>query len=218
MDYNTQRDHLILKEYGRNVQKLVDYITHQVDDRDQRTRYAKALIEMMKQIIPDLKDTKENLQKLWDDLYIISKFELDVDSPFPKPNAETLEKKPRKVAYNQHNYMRYRHYGINVELMISEAIAMEDQQQQTEAVIYIARLMKTFYMTWNKDNIEDNVLIEQIEKLANGKLKVDREAILGKNLIYPLYRDKENKPSGKGSKGGGRDSRDGRDKKKKRKH
>ncbi|QCK16223.1 DUF4290 domain-containing protein [Mangrovivirga cuniculi] len=211
MDYNTQRNHLILREYGRNVQKLVDYITHEVDDKDQRTRYAKALIEMMKQIIPDLKDTKENLQKLWDDLFIISKFQLDVDSPFPKPSPDTLEKKPRKVEYNQHNHMRYRHYGVNIELLIKEAMEMEDQQQQTEAVVYIARLMKTFYMTWNKDNIEDNVLIEQIEKLAGGKLEVDRDAILGKNLINPLYRDKENRPSSsKGGKGGG--------KKKKRKY
>ncbi len=160
-----------LKEYGSNVEKLADYIKN-IEDREKRTLYAHILIELMRQIHPGMKDNQDYTNKLWDDLYIISGFELDVDSPYPAPSKEVLGKKPLPVAYNQHGLV-YRHYGRNLELLVERAIESEDADDRLAFVSYIYRLMRTFYSTWNKDNVEDTVLLEQLEQLSKGKLHAE---------------------------------------------
>ncbi len=164
-------DTLILKEYGRNVQKLVDYLLT-IQDKAKRTKLAHALVELMRQIHPTYKEQIDSQSKLWDDLYIMSKFRLDIDAPYPMPEPTAIGKKPQKVAYSN-NRIRYRHYGKNVELLIEQACALQNEEERKAAIIHIGRLMKGFYMTWNKDNVEDDLILEQIKELSDNQLMID---------------------------------------------
>ena len=187
-EYNTDRPHLILKEYGRNVQNLVDYLST-IDDKEKRTKYAYTLIDLMKQVTPSHKDNADSPQKLWDDLYIMSNFKLDIDGPYQKPEPELLNRKPDKVAY-QYNNIRFRHYGKNLELLIEKAISLENEEEKEAAIIYIGKLMKSFYTTWNNDYIEDDVLVKQISDLSKNQLKIDVEKVKEGNLFETLYKEK----------------------------
>ena len=158
-----------MKEYGSSVQKLVNYILT-IADEEQRTKYAFLMVEVMKQIHPNMKDNSQDYsKKLWDDLYIMSNFELNVQGPFPSPSPESLGKAPRKVAYNQHN-LRFKHYGRNVELLILRAIAEEKVEDKKILVAYIARLMKGFYVTWNKESVDDAVIWQNIKEMSENLL------------------------------------------------
>src|SRR6187402_410929 len=140
---------IVLKEYGKNIQKIVDWILT-IEDRDQRTRYANTCVELMRQLNPGVRDTDEQTTKLWDHLFIMSNFKLDVDTPHPMPDIAVLGRKPEPVPYN-HNNLKYKHYGKNVNLLIQQAILKEDPQEKEDAVIYLGRLMKRLYGTWNKE-------------------------------------------------------------------
>ena len=122
------------------------------------------------------KDAQEYTQKVWDDLFIISKFDLDVESPFPIPEATILDRKPDRMTY-QSNEIRYRHYGRNIEILINDAIAMEDPAEKEGAIIAIGKLMKSFYQTWNKDNIEDEQVLKNIKQLSKDQLTIDIEKV-----------------------------------------
>lgn len=172
MEYNTSKTDLILKEYGRNIQKLVKYVVT-VEDKEQRTQYANTLIELMRQLNPVMKESPtEYSQKLWDDLYIMSEFTLEVDSPFPMPEKELLGKKPKRMDYNTHK-IGYKHYGRNIELLIQKAIEIEDEEERDAAVLYIGRLMKSFYSTWNKEVVDEEVIIGHIRELSKNQLNLD---------------------------------------------
>ncbi|GAB4231482.1 MAG: DUF4290 domain-containing protein [Ekhidna sp.] len=215
LDYNTQRDFLKLREYGRNVQNLVSHLKT-IKDKEERSKKAATLVELMKLINPDLnKESSESDQKIWDDLHIISNFELEIDSPFPKPDAEVLSKKPERLKYYS-NEIKYRHYGRSVELMIDQAIAMEDPKEREGAIVSIGRLMKSFYQTWNKDAIEDEQILKNIKQLSGNKLDIDINVVKELGLF-----DSEKKSGGKryhnkgsrnnkGGKGGGRRNQGGR--------
>lgn len=181
---------IVLKEYGRNTQKIVNYILT-IQDKDKRTKYANTLIELMKQINPGMRDAQDSYHKLWDHLYIMADFNLDVDSIYPMPEKELLGRKPMKVDYNTHN-LRFKHYGKNVELLIEKAIHMEDKTDKEAAIIYIGRLMKRFYATWNKENIEDDVIIEHLLYLSNNKLELDIDKIKSERL-FDSYMPKEHR-------------------------
>lgn len=171
MEYNTGRETLTLKEYGRNINKLVDFVKT-VDDKEKRNKYAATLVELMKQINPNVKDSNDYHQKVWDDLFIISDFNLDAEGPFPVPNDDILDRKPNRVPYKS-NEIKFRHYGRNVEIMIDQAIAMESEEDKQGAIVAIGRLMKSFCLTWNKDSIEDRVILEHMKRLSGGKLDID---------------------------------------------
>jgi hypothetical protein len=113
--------------------------------------------------------TQDYSKKLWDDLFIMSNFKLDVQAPFPPPSPESLGKAPRKVSYNQHN-LKFKHYGRNVELLILRAIAEEKLEDKKVLVAYIARLMKGFYVTWNKDSVDDSVIWQNIKDMSENLL------------------------------------------------
>lgn len=164
---------LILKEYGKNIQKLVDYVKT-VSDKAKRTEYSFALVELMKQLNPLLKT--ENDQKLWDDLYIMSNFELDVDAPFPMPEKELLGKKPQMLGYPK-GEVRFKHYGRNIEKLIEKAVEIEDDAEQEAALIYIGQLMRSFHSTWNRENFDDAIIIDDIKILSKGKLHIDLEKV-----------------------------------------
>ncbi|MCC6252158.1 MAG: DUF4290 domain-containing protein [Bacteroidia bacterium] len=184
LEYNTDLSPLIIPEYGRNIQKMVNYAIT-IKDRDERNKAALAIIDVMGQLNPHLRDVVDFKHKLWDHLFVISKFQLDVDSPYPKPNPETFNTKPQQVAYPRNN-IKYKHYGKVVEDMIQSAIEMEEGEMKDAFLEIIANIMKSFYITWNKDNVSDEVIVEQFNTLSKGQLKL-KEGIklMAKNDLNP---------------------------------
>lgn len=197
-EYNTSKSPLILKEYGRNVQMLVDYI-RTLDDKEKRNKYSATLIELMKQITPSHKALNETNQKLWDDLFIMANFDLDVDSPFPIPDKEILHRKPQRLSYSS-NDIRFKHFGKNMELLVAKAMEIDNKEDKETAVIYIGKLMKSFNITWNKDVLEDEVILRNIRILSNNELDIDIEKVKDQNLFESLYKEKS-RPSYKSRKG-----------------
>jgi hypothetical protein len=168
-----EKHRLILKEYGKNIQRLVDHITG-IEDREKRTQSAYTVIEIIKQLNPSMK--QENDQKLWDDIYIMSDFKLDVDGPFPMPEKELLGKKPLPVGYPK-GEVKFKHYGRNIEKLIEKAIEIENDEEQENAIIYIGQLMRSFHSTWNRDNFDDGIILDDIKTLSRGKLHIDLEKV-----------------------------------------
>jgi hypothetical protein len=201
-DYNTVRPPLILKEYGRNMQKLVEYIKN-IDDKEKRSESAAVLVELMKLINPNAKDTQETAQKLWDDLVIMSDFDIDIESPFPIPEREILFKKPQRLGYKT-TEVRFKHYGRNIELLIKKAIELEDPEEKEAAIIHIGRLMKSFQSTWNRDNVDENVIIKDMEILSKKQLTIDIEKVRENNLFESLVKERKNKPNKNRRSNGGR--------------
>lgn len=205
-EYNTQRDHIILKEYGRNIQKIIAYI-RTIPDKEKRTELAYTLLELIKQLAPVAKEANENPQRMWDDLFIMADFNLDVNNPYPIPERDILFKKPMKMPYPQ-SEVRFRHYGKNIERLIKEAIKKEDPAEKEEAVIYLGKLMKTFYSSWNKESLDDSVILKDIKLLSGGQLTLNIDKVREDNLFEKLYREKK-KPHNQGGngerEGGGRD-------------
>lgn len=201
-EYNSQRPFIILKEYGRNVQKLVDYI-RTIPDKEKRTELAYTLIELIKQLNPTVRESVENPQRLWDDLFIIADFNLDVNNPFNPPEKDILSKRPMLVPYPQ-SEVRFKHYGKNIERLIKEAMKKEDPQEREEAVIYLGKLMKTFYGNWNKEILDDSVILKDIQLMSGGKLTMSIDKIRDENLFEKLYREKKNvRPQGHQGQGQG---------------
>lgn len=198
--YNTVKEKLVLKEYGRNVQNLVKYL-NSIEDKEERGKKAATLTEIMKQINSNIKDTPEVEQKLWDDIHIISDFELDVEGTFPKPDKEVVYKKPQKVEYNT-NEITFKHFGRNIELFVDKACTLEDPEEREAAIIHIGKLMKTFFYSYNRDVIDDKVVYQNIRRLSNNKLEIDLEKVKEANLFEPQrkerrseYRDNRDKRS-----------------------
>ena len=187
-DYNTTRNPLVLKEYGRNIQKLIDFVKA-FDDKEKRTKYALTLIQLMRQIAPGGNFTPESEQKFWDDLHIISDMKLDIDSPYPVPELKLLYKKPEPLIFKSHK-VKLKHYGRNIELLIQKTVETKDPEKRENAIIYIGKLMKTFQSTWNKDNTDDAVIIKNIQSLSDGQLDIDLEMVTENNLFEVLYKDK----------------------------
>jgi hypothetical protein len=205
-EYNSQRPHIILKEYGRNVQKLVEYI-RTIADKDKRTDLSYTLIELIKQLTPSIKEQGEDPQRMWDDLYIIADFNLDVNSPFPIPEREILFKKPMKMAYPQSD-VRFKHYGKNIEKLVKEALKKEDPQEREDAIIYLGKLMKTFYGNWNKETLDDSVILKDIQAMSGGALNMTIDKVREDNLFEKLYKERKktrpNQQGGSHSSGGQR--------------
>ena len=187
-DYNTAREPMKLRQFGRNVQNLANYISN-LDSKEERTRYSAALVELMKQIVPSAKANQESSQLLWDDLFILADFNLDIDGPFPPPEKQALGKKPEPIGYG-HGDLPFRHYGRNILLMIEEAKNMTDPEEKEVAVFQIARLMKTFHITWNRETPDDEVIAKNIKTLSGGELTLDLEKAAEYDLMEPLYKDK----------------------------
>lgn len=189
MEYNTERENLQLREYGRNVEKMAKFIMD-VDDREKRTSFANTLVELMKQINPNVKGSADYDQKVWDDLFILTNFELDVDSPYDKPEVTILSRKPRRMMYNS-NEIKYKHFGRNVEQLIDEAIKLEDPEDKEAAVVGIGKLMKSFYLAWNKDFIEDAQVLKVIKELSDNQLDIDLEKVREHKLFDSARNDNQ---------------------------
>ncbi|MEJ1242472.1 DUF4290 domain-containing protein [Chryseolinea sp. T2] len=195
-EYNSERPDIILKEYGRNVQKLVEYIKT-VPSIEKRTELSYTLIELIKQLTPSIKEQPDNPQRLWDDLYIIANFSLDVNNPYEIPTPEIVFKKPMKMEYPK-NDVRFRHYGKNIEKLVKEALKKDNDQERQESIIYLGKLMKTFYGNWNKETLDDSVILRDIQAMSGGALNMTIEKVREDNLFEKLYKDTKKKTSMRG--------------------
>lgn len=176
MEYNTQLPKLQIPEYGRNIQVMIDYCVT-IEDREERNKCAKAIIQIMGQLNPHLRDISDFNHKLWDHLFIISKFQLDVDSPYPRPNAETFQTKPAKVPYPA-STIKYKHYGKTIERIIDAAKTFEEGPEKKELTRLIANHLKKSYVNWNKDSVTDDVIFKQFKEMTNGELVIDETSAL----------------------------------------
>lgn len=185
MDYNTSRKRLILPEYGRNIQKMVEYVMS-IEDREERNDMAQAVIQIMGNMNPHLRDISDFKHKLWDHLAIMSDFTLDIDYPYELPAKETFTTKPRTIGYNT-NEIRYKHYGRTIEMLIEKAVSMPENEEKEALIGVIANHMKKSYLTWNKDAVDDELILKDLVYLSKGRIEVpadiklaETKEILGK--------------------------------------
>jgi hypothetical protein len=169
LDYNTQQPHLVIPEYGRNIQRMIEYCCT-IKEREERNICARAIISVMGQLNPYFKDGEDVRHKLWDHLFIISDFKLDVDSPYPLPSRETFQTKPEKVNYPSGN-IRYKQYGKTVNDLIAKAKAYSEGDEKEELKRLIAMFMKRAYFTMNKENAVDGMILKHLSELSNGDLE-----------------------------------------------
>ena len=170
MEYNTSLTKLIIPEYGRNVQKMVHSIIA-IEDREKRNHQAKSIIEVMGNLNPHLRDVPDFKHKLWDHLFIMSDFHLDVDSPYDRPSKESFEEKPEMLKYSDNN-IKYRHYGKILPLIIKRTIDIDEGEYKDFLVFTIANHMKKSYLTWNKANVEDEVILKHLSQISDDKLSM----------------------------------------------
>jgi hypothetical protein len=170
LEYNSERKHLIIPEYGRHLQKLIDQATA-IEERVERNKAAKYIIQVMGSLNPHLRDVPDFQHKLWDQIFIMSDFKLDVDSPYPIPSREVLQLKPDVLKYPQ-NFPKYRFYGNNIKYMIDVANKWEDGEMKNALVKVIANHMKKSYLSWNKDTVKDDVIFEHLLELSDGKINL----------------------------------------------
>lgn len=168
MEYNTQRPTMFIPEYGRNVQKMIDFAVT-VEDREERNKVAQAIINVMGQLNPQLRDVEEYHHKLWTHLFIMSDFKLDVDSPYPIPNKESVNIKPDRMPYPK-NEIKYGHYGFIIQELIDLVCEKEDGEEKNAMVLTIANLMKKHFLTYNRLTANDQIIADQLASLSDGKL------------------------------------------------
>lgn len=171
-DYNTSRKLLVLPEYGRNIHMMVDHIKT-IDDKAERTRLAYSVVGVMGNLNPHLRDINDFKHKLWDHLALIADFDLDIDYPYDPPKPETFLEKPRKVEYGTHR-IKSRHYGLSIEKMIGQAMAMPEGTKKDNLINMIANHMKKSYLLWNRDSVEDEVIFKDFRKIAGEDLDLSK--------------------------------------------
>jgi len=180
MEYNSQRSKMNISEYGRNIQKMIEQIM-EIEDPVVRNKQAKAIIQVMGQLNPHLRDVADFKHKLWDHLFIMSNFKLDVESPFPIPSPQSLAKKPERLSYSN-NHIKFRHYGRHIEKIIERATALEDGLEKSTLIKLIANHLKKSYITWNRDAVTDDEIASHLAVLSKGKLKLDENVKLAQSV------------------------------------
>lgn len=173
MKYNTQQRRLPLPEYGRSVQNMVDHALT-IEDRAERQRCANTIVNIMGGMFPHLRDVADFKQKLWDHLAIMADFKLDIDYPVEIVKKESLEIKPQRILYSQHD-IRFRHYGRFVQDMIKLAVDYQEGEERNQLIRMIANHMKRDYLNWNKDGVEDQKILDDLCELSGGKIKLSAE-------------------------------------------
>ena len=169
--YNSSRPDLVLPEYGRSMHDMAQHCA-EIEDREERNKCALSIISIMGNLFPHLRDIEDFKHKLWDHLHVMSDFQLDVDSPYPKPSRESFDEKPHLVPYPSGN-IKYGHYGKTIEQIIEKVVAEPDEEKRQELAISVANLMKRTYVVWNQNSVRDEVIASDLKKLSDGKLIVD---------------------------------------------
>jgi hypothetical protein len=168
LEYNADRPHLIIPEYGRHIQKLVDHCIA-LEDSEGRNKMAKAIVDVMGNLQPHLRDVPDFKHKLWDQLFIMADFKLDVDSPYEKLNKEALQEKPERLEYPKYA-SKYRYYGNNIQTMIDTALTWDEGEAREALYWTIANHMKKCYLNWNKDTVDDQIIFKHLVELSKGKI------------------------------------------------
>ena len=169
MEYNTTRNYLIMREYGRHIQKMIEYLLT-IEDKEVRQRNAYAVIELMGFLNPHLKNVEDFRHKLWDHLFLISDFKLDVESPYPIPTRETLKAKPKPLPYPK-RYPKFAHLGKNLELVINKALKEENAEKKQGFANAVAYYMKLAYSNWHKEAVHDDAIQSELSSLTGGQLE-----------------------------------------------
>ena len=217
MEYNTTRKYLIMREYGRHIQKMVDYLLT-IEDKEKRQRNAMALIELMGFLNPHLKNVEDFRHKLWDHLFLISDFKLDVESPYPIPTRETLKAKPEPLGYPK-KYPKFNHLGKNIEIVINKALKEENPEKRQGFANSIAYYMKLTYSNWHKELVHDDNIQTELNSITDGQLEFNNRPFVKHRAEAPERDDYRSGSSGGYRKnfgqrsnnngGGGRDNRGG---------
>lgn len=173
--YNTQSKKLIISEYGRSFQDMVEHVL-QIEDRVKRLKMADALISVMEILNPGVKDQADYKQKLWDHLHIIADFKLDVDGPFPVPEKNKISQKPEKIEYPSQP-IKFRFYGRNLQFMVHKATHLENPELKGEFLNLLASFMTNSSRNWNNENLSNQQLAEHLEVISQNKLKVNPEEL-----------------------------------------
>ena len=183
LEYNTVREDLIIPEYGRHIQKMINYASTR-ETKEERNKLANAIISVMGNLQPHLRDVADFQHKLWDQLFIMSDFKLDADSPFEKPSKEILNAKPEPLSYPQ-NFPKYRFYGNNIKIMIDEAVKWDSGEMKDALVLTIANHMKKCFLNWNKDSVKDQVIFDHLYELSETKIDIrdSKEELLDSALL-----------------------------------
>lgn len=193
--YNTDLKPITLPEFGRNIQKMVDYCMR-IEDRDERTRCAYGVVEIMANLFPELVKDKTDYSQIWDQINIISNFQLDVDFPCEVITREKLNPKPYKIPYTA-GPMRYRHYGKSIERMIEVVGDMEPGEDKDLLISMIAHHMKKLMLIHNKEGVDDAKILKDLREYSEGHIDLDP-------ATYLLHEFKEatpvNQPKGKKKK------------------
>jgi Domain of unknown function (DUF4290) len=221
MEYNTTRPPLGIREYGRHIQKMMDHILT-IEDRKKRQEQAHVVIELMGFLNPHLKNVEDFRHKLWDHLFLISDFKLDVDSPYPIPTRETLKAKPQPLHYPK-RYPKYNHLGKNIEVVINKALSEENPEKKQGFANAIAYYMKLSYNNWHKENVQDDTIQAELTAITKGELEFNNRPFVRQYRPSDDYRDNRGgggkykkhfqQRGGSGGRdnrgGGGRDNRGG---------
>ncbi|MGY6560620.1 MAG: DUF4290 domain-containing protein [Luteibaculaceae bacterium] len=192
MQYNTQRKKLALPEYGRSIHEMVEYCIT-LPTKEERNVVANTIIKIMGQLNPHLRDTDDYAHKLWDHLFIMSDFRLDVDSPYPIPSMETFRTKPETIPYPTGG-IKYGYYGLTMQKMIAKCAEMPDGEEKDAFTTDIANSMKKFFLQWNRETLGDEVIITHLNELSKGKLSLGEDEQLKSNreLIGKKPQDSNN--------------------------
>lgn len=220
MEYNTQRPHMILPEYGRNVQNMIGYAM-QLEDREERNKAARAIIEVMGQLNPHLRDVDDFRHKLWTHLFVMSDFKLDVDSPYEMPDKEMLEEKPQIMEYPK-SKIRFGHYGKYTENILKETVKETDEKAKEYLKNTMANFMKKQFLAYNNDAVENNVIAQQLSELSGGELVLENpETLMQTNQIlksFGITPNKRKKATPASNSGNGNNSGNQQKKKFKKKY
>ncbi|HJY23230.1 MAG TPA: DUF4290 domain-containing protein [Hanamia sp.] len=217
MEYNTTRNHLTIKEYGRHIQKMVEYVLT-IEDREKRQKNAYALIELMGFLNPHLKNVEDFRHKLWDHLFLISDFKLDVDSPYPVPTKEILRAKPDKLSYPK-RHPKYNHLGKNIEIVIDKALHEEDAEKRQGFANAIAYYMKLTYSNWHKELVHDDNIQSELSSITQGELEFNSRPFIKHRMDNSRedfvsnigkHRKSFGPRNSRNNQGGGRDNRNNR--------
>ena len=193
LEYNTVREDLIIPEYGRHIQKMINYASTR-ETKEERNKLANAIISVMGNLQPHLRDVADFQHKLWDQLFIMSDFKLDADSRFEKPSKEILNAKPEPLSYPQ-NFPKYRFYGNNIKIMIDEAVKWDSGEMKDALVLTIANHMKKCFLNWNKDSVKDQVIFDHLYELSETKIDIrdSKEELLDSALLLRSKKKFSNK-------------------------
>ena len=190
MEYNTNRAKLLMPEYGRNIQQMVEYCKS-LPSKEERNEVAKTIVEFMGQRNPHLRDEENYKHKLWDHLYILADYDLDVDAPYPFPTREELDQKPNRMDYPSFEN-EYKFYGKSILQLIDRAIELEEGEEKEALIQVIANNMKKSYNVYNKEHVQDEVIFRHLKELSQDKLDLTGIETLDKSKIYHPNRNKRN--------------------------